>query len=274
VKELLITHDQAIHTYLQNTTSTYLLTSNAMQQLSDNLIFEKGSDPDVLLIVFTGFANALMMQPFEFMQVSGLYNYSRILVRDPSQRMCLCGIGGELNSLEKLVNALHRMRQDLNARRTIVIGASGGSYSAMLIAHLLKADYSHAFSPFPYANLKRIIGRKDWQIFRHYWKTAIKLNFFPTGTHKYYDLRKVLAEWNGKTRYYAHVCKENRWDYPRALYLDGLPNVELISYPCSQHAVIRYLAKQKKLDIIFNIDNQVQLKTILGHVVTKSGPMD
>lgn len=239
-----------------------------MQELNKNLIFEKGSDPDVLLIIFTGFANALMMQPFEFMQVSGLYKYSRILVRDPSQRMCLRGIGGDLDSLDKLISALLQMKTELGASRVITIGASGGSYSALLTAHLLKADYAHAFSPFPYANLPRVVMQKDWQIFRHYWKTAVKLNFFPTGVRHYYDLKKVLATWNGVTRYYAHVCRNNRWDFPRARYLEGLPHVELLAYPCEQHAVIRYLAKQKILDSIFRIESQEDLRPILHKALT------
>jgi len=151
---------------------------------------------------------------------------------------------------------------ELNARRIITIGASGGSHSALLFAHLLKADYAHAFSPFPYANLERALEKKDWHVIWHYWRTVLKLNFLPTGSRKYYDLRKVLSDGNGYTRYFAHVCKDNLWDYRRAKYLDGLPGVELLSYPCSQHAVIRYLAKQKLLNTIFNIDNQEKLPQI------------
>jgi hypothetical protein len=75
----------------------------------------------------------------------------------------------------------------------------------------------------------------------------------------YFDLRPIPKRWNGHTRCYVHVCREARWDYKRTQYLKGLPNVDLISYPCNLHAVIRYLAKQKLLKDMFLYRKQEQL---------------
>jgi hypothetical protein len=233
--------------------------NSQMQQLNENFSVEQGSDPEVLLIVFSGFADFSVSQPFHFQQVAGLYPYSKIFVRDPTRRMCLHGIGGQLDSLEKLIDALRQTAQRLKATRIITVGSSGGSFPAILAAHLLKADYCHAFSPFPYANLERAILRMDWQIIRRFRRTVAKLNFLPTRTRKYYDLRKVLMDTNNHTRYFLHVCRHYRWDYKRAQYLAGLPNVMALGYPCDQHVVARYLAKQKCLDALFNINNQDKL---------------
>lgn len=227
-----------------------------MQQLNENFIFEQGTDPDTLLILFTGFANRLQIQPFEFMQVSGLYNYSRIMVRDPTQRMYMCGIGGELNTFHKFVEKLRETAMALKARKIITIGSSGGSHAALLTAHLLGADYSHVFAPFPYLGLMTGIQQRNWSVIFHFRRTMFKLNFFPTGVRKYYDLRKVLDKWNGHTRYFVHVCEQHRRDYKMAKFLDGLPGISIFPYSCNQHAVIRYLARQKILNKIFDLDQQ------------------
>jgi len=58
-------------------------------------------------------------------------------------------------------------------------------------------------------------------------KIAIKLNFFPTGVQPYYYLRDVFASWNSVSRYFLHVCRQHRWDYPRARYLESLPGVRI-----------------------------------------------
>lgn len=229
-----------------------------MQKLNENMIFEKREDPEVLLVLFTGFANLLMIQPFEFLQVSGLYNSSRILVRDPSQRMYLGGIGGSLDSFDKMIESIRQVSEQLGSRRIIVIGSSGGGHTAILAAHLLKADYAHAFAPFPYCSFARVLIMRDWQMLRVYWRQMIRVTIIKE-VRKYLDLRPVLERWNRHTRYYVHICRQARRDHKRAQYLKNLPNVDLVSYPCDQHTVIRYLAKQKLLKNIFLYRNQEQI---------------
>jgi len=227
-----------------------------MQHLNDNFLFEQGQNPDVLLILFTGFGYRPVSQQFDFLQASSRYPYSRIFVRDPSQRLCLRGIGGQLDSLEKMIDALRTTAHLLKAKKIITVGSSGGSFPAILAAHLLKADYCHAFSPFPYANLERAVQRMDWQVIRRFRKTVVKLNFLPTPTRKYYDLREVLSDTNGHTHFYLHVCKNYRWDYVRAKYLAGLRNVAILAYSCDQHVVVRYLVKKGIMDNLLKIENQ------------------
>jgi hypothetical protein len=233
-----------------------------MQQLDENIAYEEGTDPDVLLILFSGFGEFTASQPYHFLGAAGHYQYSKIYVRDPTRRLCLHGVGGRHDTLDKLIDVLRVTATRLKAKKIITVGSSGGSFSAMLAAHLLKADYCHAFSPFTYANLERAIQRMDWQVIRRFRWTVLKLNFLPTRTRQYYDLRKVLADTNGHTRYFLHVCRDYRWDYARAEYLSDLPNVRLLSYPCNQHVVIRYLAKYKCLNKLFDITLQDKLQEL------------
>jgi hypothetical protein len=238
-----------------------------LKQINENLIFEQGTEPDVLLILFTGFANMMMMNPFEFLQVSGLYNYSRILVRDPTQCLCLRGIGGELDTFQKLLDKISEIKQQLGARRIITIGSSGGSHTAMLVAHLLKADYSHVFAPFPYLTISRCIQQRNWEAMYKFRRTLLKLNFLPTGTDKYYDLRNVLATWNGQTKYYVHVCQQQKRDWKMANYIRETPGITILPYPCDQHTVIRYLAKMRILDKLFDFGQQEKVADLVTGAV-------
>ena len=235
-----------------------------MQQVNENLIFEQGTDPDVLLILFTGFANRMMMNPFEFVQASGLYNYSRIFVRDPTQRLCLCGVGGEIDTFQKLVDTLRNMALQLKARRIITIGSSGGSHPAMMVAHLLKADYCHAFAPFTYLTITRAIQQRNWGALFKFRRTLFRLNFFPTGTRRYYDLRSALAEWNGHTRYYVHVCQQQKRDWKMSNYIRETPGVTILPYPCNQHTVIKYIVKMKLLDKLFDFGQQEKVVDLIA----------
>jgi len=231
-----------------------------MQQLTENLIYQQGSDPEVLLITFTGgYGVEAAAKQFEWLRVSSFYPYSSIFVRDPSKRMCAHGIGGNLDSFDKLLEALREIAQRLNATRIITIGSSAGSFAAILAAHLLKADYCHAFAPHPYCNLKRAILRMDKRMVRQIWATGILSYFTQMGSRKYYDLGNELANTNGHTRYFLHVCRHSDVDYRRAQYLADRPNVNVIDYPCDQHVVPRYLARYKCLDKLFDINNQDRL---------------
>lgn len=230
-----------------------------MEQLNENFIFEQGSDPDVLLIMFTGgYAKHQAAHPFDWLQVAGLYPYSKIYVRDPTKRMCADGVGGQLDSFDKLVDALRETAHRLKATRIITVGASAGTFPAILAAHLLKADYCHAFSPLPYVNLQRSILMMDKRMVRLIWTTGIMYYIARIRSVKYSDLGKELSNTNGHTRYYLHVCRDSPLDYKRAQYLANRPNVNLIKYPCNHHDVPRYLVRQRCMDKIFNIANQDQ----------------
>lgn len=234
--------------------------------INENFRFEAGTDTDVLLLLFGGYGKitpSLEIPKFEWLQVARFYQYHRIFVRDPGRRMCMSGIGGQLDTWEKLIAALREIVRELGVRKIITVGTSAGSFPAILAAHLLQADYCHAFAPYSYTNLKRSILKFDWRMVRAIWSTGIVHYFRPGHPRHYFDLRPVLAATNGHTRYFLHVCRHSKIDYRRAMHIADLPNVTLLGYPCDQHIVVRYVAKLKFLDKIFDINNQQELDQML-----------
>lgn len=225
-----------------------------MFENTSNIFFEEGEDPRILLIAFTGYFHRLMMQPFEFFQLSGLYPYSRVLVRDPSKLLCMKGVGGDHDSFAKLIGDLRLLVEELKPEKILVIGTSGGAYTALLAGHLIGASYVHAFAPYPYVDWQSIIRNLDWHIVLHNWWVLLRLHLLPRAVQRMFDLKKVLADWNGVTRYFVHICEYEGWDAKRARHLKNCPGVEVIEYPCDTHLVARYLAKKRILKQLFEVD--------------------
>ncbi len=234
-----------------------------MANKSANLFFEIGEESDTLVIAFTGFADRLMLHPFEFFQVTGTLGYSRILVRDPSKRACLGGLDDTLNSFEKTIEELRNLIAKSGATCVMTIGTSGGALTALLAGHLLKADFVHAFAPYTYVDPINILKYLDYHIIRNFWRTLAKLYQLPFHVHKYFDLRKILNNWNGVTKYFVHLCKQHKWDSSRAYHLTTCPNVEIFEYPCKAHTVVIYLHKQGLLKNMLIRENQHNLSDIL-----------
>jgi hypothetical protein len=234
-----------------------------MDNKSANLFFEKREGSDTLVIAFTGFADKLMLHPFEFFQLTGTMGYSRILVRDPSKRLCLGGIDDTLNSFEKTIEELRNLIAKSGATCVMTIGTSGGAFTAILAGHFLKADFVHAFAPYTYTNLLNIVKYLDLSVFYRFWRSLAKIYQLSFRAHGYFDLRKILNKWNGVTKYFVHICKQHKRDYSRAAHLATSPNVEIFEYYCKAHTVVIYLHKQGLLRNILIKENQNNLADIL-----------
>ena len=245
-----------------------------MQRLNENIMFEQYPDTGVVIIAFTGgYEKGLQSNSFEWLKATGSYPYSRIFVRDTTGQMCVDGIDRQLDSFDKLLGALREIIQHLKATQIITIGSSAAAFPAILAAHLLKADYCHAFSPLPYSSLKRSLLRMDKRMIQLILRNGVFHYLSRIPFRKYYDLGKDLSNTNGHTRYFIHVCRHSRIDMKRAQYLSNFPNVNLIDYSCDQHTVARYLAKHKCLGELFNINNQNQLLKMefLQNAITNKG---
>lgn len=202
-----------------------------------------------------------MMHPFDFFQVTKKLDYSRVLVRDPSQRLCLGGIDDTFDSFQKVIEELRALIVESNANYVMVVGTSGGSYAAILAGHLLKANFVHAFSPATYVNISSIVGHLDFDALRNNWRTIMKLYSQSFEEHRYFDLKKVLSTWNGVTKYYVHVSKYHKLDYMRASHIKNCQGVTLLEYPCKSHNIVRFLYKNKLLIELLKEENQSNLFT-------------
>ncbi|HEY7945627.1 MAG TPA: hypothetical protein VIH15_14080, partial [Casimicrobiaceae bacterium] len=170
-------------------------------------------------------------------------------------------VAGDINALLAL---LREHIEELAPKQTMFIGGSGGSHAAILFGHLLAADLVHAFSP--HTNLDPAYWRtseymKDVEAFA----TAIaRMDHVPPAARAYFDLSKVLPQWNGRTLYNLHVCARSAPDLSRALRLEGLPGVTIHRYDCDSHSVAAWLARRQRLLPLFKVDNQRGLVTPAG----------
>ena len=227
------------------------------------MMVQRGEDPSIAVIAFKGFGGALNLSRFEFLAITGLLSYSRILLRDDTRTCYLAGLPPFADDVDGIAALLQERLRELAPQKTIVIGPSGGSHAAMLFGHLIGADYVHAFSP--YANLD-----PDWST--QFGDPSDKLRFadaierlrdVPDASRKYYDLRNVLRDWNGKTAYNIHVCAQSAPDVYRASLIDGLPGVSVHRHGCGSHRIVTWLAARKQLIPLLRSENQADVAEIV-----------
>lgn len=217
---------------------------------------ERGRDPSVLVVAFTGFAGKLSLPTFDFLRSTELLDYSRILLCDNSRTCYLNGIPPVADDVGALRALLERQITELAPERTLFIGSSGGSHAAILFGHMLGADYVHAFSP--HTNIDPAFWRaseaaEDREAFAD---TLAKLDRVPQAARAYFDLSRVLAESNGRTLYNLHFCARSAPDLARAVRVEGLPGVTLHRHDCAHHRVVVWLAGQRRLLPLLKLENQ------------------
>lgn len=226
---------------------------------SEQLITERGQDPSVLVVAFTGFTGKLTVSTFDFLRSTELLNYNRILLCDRSRTCYMNGIPPVAEGLDALVALLRQLIDQHAPKCTLFIGSSGGSHAAMLFGHLLGADYVHAFSP--HTNIDPAYWRASEvpQDVEAFGDVLVKMDSLPASARAYYDLREVLRESNGRTAYNLHVCARSPPDMARALRLDGLPGVTIHRHDCDHHRVVVWLARRQRLLPMLKIENQSAL---------------
>lgn len=223
------------------------------------VLVEKGEDPSVLVVAFTGFKGGLTMPTFDFLALTKLTRYSRILLMDASRTCYMGGVPPELPDYAALRAELRRRIAELAPQKMIFIGASSGAYAALLLGHELGADYVHAFSPYTYLDRANVLKHDDQDSLAHQADTIARIEALPADVRALLDLAPLLARHNRKTRYYLHVCRNSRWDMMRAKRLVKCPGVLLIGYPCTGHGVASTLARNNLLGDLLKLENQEHL---------------
>lgn len=214
-----------------------------------------GEDSRLALVAFTGGANKLFLQPFDFMDLTGTLQYSRILLRDPNLAWFHLGVGGGCDDFDSILQLVREKLSELGSEKVMTLGTSLGGYAALLAGHRLGADYVHAFGPQTYldqANIRRYrdreLGKGEDGLDRVYAKLgpeAVEL-----------DLRRVLEDSNGKTRFFVHACAGYAPDLVRAAHLEGAPGVTVLRYPCSVHNVLIGMAHKRFLRTALTLEAQ------------------
>lgn len=213
-------------------------------------VVEKLNGADTLVIAITGYALKLNLPVNEFMSKAGLEHASKIVINDESKLQTLNGLQPEYPTFESLVNYLTNIIQINKFKSVIVTGTSGGGHPALLLGHLLKANYVVVFSPYPYLSISEFKKQKDPAL-QSMSKVIEMFDSLPLDAKKHLDLGNVLKDWNGVTQYYIHVSRYHKWDCKRAKYLQGVPGVSINSHPFSTHAIAASLASEKFLNNCF-----------------------
>ncbi len=232
------------------------------------VLVEKGEDPSVLVIAFTGFKGGLTMAAFDFLAVTKLSKYSRILLLDTSRTCYLGGVPPVLNNFAAVRDFLREKIAELAPKKIIAIGASSGAFATILLGHELKVDYLHAFSPYTYVDVANVEKYQDPDGYGRQAEAFARIQALPPDVHPLFDLRPILMQHNGKTRYYIHVCRNSQWDMHRAKHIKDCPGVLVIGYPCDSHGVAVTLARNDLLTDILLIENQEHVGQAIKKKIT------
>lgn len=205
---------------------------------------------DTLVVAFTGFAGKLHLPVSQFFVESGLIGASKIAIYDRSHLKTLGGLAPHYASFEGFLAALKREIEQTPHERLMFVGTSGGGHSALLYAHLLKAQKAVVFSCYPYLSIAAAKRENNPELVTMK-RLLHQFDQLPAAVKKYLDLRDVLEQWNGVTEYEVHVSKYNEWDNKRALYLEGMPHLRIHQHPYSAHGLVAELLRADTLKACF-----------------------
>ena len=199
-------------------------------------LIQRGKDPSVVIVAFTGSAKMLMMPVYEFFDLTKSLGYSRILLRDRFNKRYHRGIDRRRPDYPSFLAFLRQAINDLGAQKTIFVGTSAGGYAALRAGHDLGVDYVHAFGAQTGLNPVhlRILENREPPM----------------------DLSQILKEPNPNTAYYLHYCRSNESDRLHAERIAGCPNIITLGYPGTSHLITLLLARKGLLGPILTIENQ------------------
>ena len=227
-------------------------------------VVERGQDPSVLIVAFTGFAGKMSIPTFDFLRSSELLSYSRILLCDNSRTCYMNGIPPIAEDVGALAALLRQHIDQLAPEHTVFIGSSGGSHAAILFGHWLGADYVHAFSPITDLDPAHFRASATPENLEAFGEALVRMEHVPATAHPYFDLHRVLGQSNGHTIYNLHVCAQSAPDVAQAMRLDGLPGVTIHRHPCNHHRVVVWLARERRLLPLLKLENQPGFAAVGG----------
>ncbi|MEO6927596.1 MAG: hypothetical protein ABI190_00395 [Casimicrobiaceae bacterium] len=221
----------------------------------------KGADPSLAVIIFKGFGGS-GRNDVDVIAPTGLSAYSRIVLQDVSNCCYLAGLPPVASDCDGILAIVRDNLRALAPQRVLMMGISAGSHAALLYGHLLGADYVHAFAPYTNLHPDFIEGYRNGMGVEPVTDVVARLRGAPASSHRYFDLREVLANWNGKTLYNVHACKRSELEMFRAQRIAGLPGVTVHPHPCGTHAIVTWLARHSRLQPLLAPGNQTRVADV------------
>jgi hypothetical protein len=178
-----------------------------------------------LFVLFQGLAGRMMMPPLEFLRLAGLTDRNLLIIRDRSKAYYQLGVSDEIPNIPALLAWQEQKIAELpHVRDLYYVGSSSGAYAAILFGHLLRAREVFAFAP-P-AELSHWLEQSGIEC----------------PDRSYVDLRPLLMQSNGVTRYHIYFNETVAEDLKSARHLEGCPGVELHPQSGTDHGVIPHMA--------------------------------
>lgn len=222
-----------------------------MKALNQDIpLITEWNDSDTLVIAAKGYGNKLGLCVDKFFQKAGLEFTSKIIIGDSTMQKTLGGLAPDFPTFEDLLNHLKELISKHPHKKFYTTGTSGGAHTALLLGHLLKADKVIAFAPYPYLSRNEFVKRNDPANVTMT-RAIDQFERLPENVKQYLDLADVLVNWNGKTEYFVHISRYNKWDYIRARYLHGLPHLKVVTHPHHRHSISSVLANNFSLEECF-----------------------
>jgi len=225
-----------------------------LKRASKSALIERGKDPSVLIVAFTGRGKRLMLPVFEFFDLTNSLGYSRILLHDHFKKRYNRGIDRRHPDYPSLISYLRQEITKMGAEKTIFVGTSSGGSAAIRVGHDLGADYVQAFGAQTGLNPLHLCDSKR--------EPALELG-------------PVLDESNQKTKYYLHFCQGHEPDRLHAERVASKPGVVTLGYPGATHGVAGPLAQTGLLAKLLLIENQTRIvalaRELYGDEVTITG---
>lgn len=225
------------------------------KNLQDPSMIVEFEDSDTLVIAVTGFGNKLMLPTRQFFKRAGLEGHSKIILHDPSMMKFLEGVPGTFTSFDHMIDVVGSKIAACNPARVLVTGTSGGGHTAMLLAHLLKADICTVFAPYPYLSYEKVHALGDPSL-ESFARLLERFNALTGQARKYLDVADVLSSWNGRTTYFSHVAYDHTWDKARSRSLEGLPGMNVVYHPSIQHSIATHIDRYGLLRWCFDPGQQ------------------
>lgn len=197
---------------------------------------------DAMLIAFGGWAGAMGIPPFEFMNLTRSWPTKRVYARDHARSWYHKGFPGIDDGPASNAAFLRSVVGDAGVERVVLTGNSMGGYAAMLYGLLLDASEVHAFAP----HTTLVTASESWFPEQADALAAVHAAYAPT----YFDLREHMLAYRGRCQFHIHFSEADPYDAGYAAYVADAPGVHLHRYPVGDHNVVKDLRLTGELERI------------------------
>jgi hypothetical protein len=202
-------------------------------------LLDTSAASDILMISFAVFPAPGGKSAFDFRRATSTLGVKRLFLRDPHMMWYQKGTPGIADDVPGVAAWLTKIIAQEHPRRVVMIGNSGGGFSALLFGALVGVDEIHAFNPPTLLRapddtsapqqLEALVMEKGQDI-------------------PYLDIREIFREHlKPSTQVYIHYSRGESRDKRHAKYLRDFPNVYIREYPFVSHHVARFFAERAML---------------------------